>query len=61
MDKFICISYPKSLFDDDHVDYCDIVEIQDDRTGIIWVRGVEKEKAMTIAKALNDASNNPKG
>ena len=56
MDKFICISYQKSLFDDDHVEYCDIVEIQDDKTGVIWVRSVEKDKAMFIAKALNDAS-----
>jgi hypothetical protein len=61
MDKFICISFPPSPFDDDNVEYCDVVEVNDDMTGTIWVRSVEKSKGMTIAKALNDASNNPKG
>jgi len=54
--KFILIKREKSPFDNDDVEYVDIVSLEENNEmGTIWVHGVALDKGVIIVRALNAA------
>jgi hypothetical protein len=54
MNKMIFVQYPAGPFQDESADMGDIIEVDtEDATGEIFVRGVEKDKAMFIIECIN--------
>jgi hypothetical protein len=55
MSKFIMIERPAGIFETEKEIWCDIVSLDENNVGTVWVHGVEKDKAVIILNALNAA------
>jgi len=59
MNKMIFVQYPSNPFQDESADMGDIIEVcTEDATGEVFVRGVEKSKAMFIIECIDYYVNN---
>jgi hypothetical protein len=50
----IFVQYPSNPYNDESVDMGDIIEVDtEDATGEVFVRGVEKDKAMFVIECID--------
>jgi hypothetical protein len=54
MNKMIFVQYPSNPFQDESADMGDIIEVDtEDATGEVFIRGVEKDKAMFVIECID--------